>query len=189
IRASAFTITPPSIPATPRGSTLARRSLGEGGKLACYWMRSPVNLSRLRYHPKTQLFLYQPKAGHELDDQALLDPLEFLARVLIHVPEPNRHRLHFYGVYANRVRASYRRDNMSPPDESDDLTPPRRSLSRRWAQLIDYGARAPPAARPAAASRLRGGLRTPQLIAREVSRARNGRPRFGYELEQDQRAQ
>lgn len=90
----------------------------------------------------TQLFVYQPKAGHELDDQALLDPLDFLARVLIHVPEPNRHRLHFYGVYANHVRASYRRDNMSPPDmsppdESDDLPPPRRSLSRRWAQLID----------------------------------------------------
>ena len=99
----------------------ARRSLGEGGKLACYWMRSPVNLSRLRYHPKTQLFLYQPKAGHELDDQALLDPLEFLARVLIHVPEPNRHRVHFYGVYANRIRASYRRDDSPPPDESDDL--------------------------------------------------------------------
>lgn len=53
-------------------------------------MRPPVNLSRLRYHPDSQLFLYEPKAGHELDDQTLVDPLEFLARVLIHIPEPEK---------------------------------------------------------------------------------------------------
>ena len=100
---------------------MARRSLGEGGKLACYLMRSPVNLSRLRYHPPTQLLLYEPRAGQEVDGEALIEPLEFLARVLIHVPEPNKHLVHFYGVYANRIRASYRRDDSPPPDESDDL--------------------------------------------------------------------
>jgi len=25
------------------------------------------------------------------------DPLEFLARALIHIPEPNKHLVHFYG--------------------------------------------------------------------------------------------
>ena len=71
-------------------------------KLACYLMRAPVNLSRLRFDQGSGLLIYEPRAGHELD------PLEFLARVLIHVPEPNKHLVHFYGTYANRVRATYR---------------------------------------------------------------------------------
>jgi hypothetical protein len=29
-----------------------------------------------------------------------------LARVLIHVPEPSKHLVHFYDAYANRVRSS-----------------------------------------------------------------------------------
>ncbi len=33
-----------------------------------------------------------------------MDPLEFLARVLIHIPEPNKHLVRLYGLYANRVR-------------------------------------------------------------------------------------
>ena len=37
----------------------------------------------------------------------LLDPLEFLARALIHIPEPNKRLVHFYGAYANRV-STYR---------------------------------------------------------------------------------
>jgi hypothetical protein len=72
-------------------------------KLACYLMRPPVNLSRLRYHPDSSLVLYQPKTHTELDDPALTDPLEFLARVLIHIPEPRKHLVHFYGAYANRL--------------------------------------------------------------------------------------
>jgi len=77
-------------------------------KLACYFMRPPVNLSRLRYHRDAQFFLYEPKTGQEVDDEPLVDPLEFLARVLIHIPEPHKHLVHFYGAYANRLRQTYR---------------------------------------------------------------------------------
>ncbi len=66
-------------------------------KLACYLMRPPVNLSRLRYHRDSQLLLYEPKAGQELDDEVLVDPLEFLARVLLHIPEPKKHLVHSTG--------------------------------------------------------------------------------------------
>ncbi len=107
-------------------------------KLACYLMRPPVNLSRLRYHRDSQLFLYEPKAGQEVDDEALVDPLEFLARVLIHIPEPQKHLVHFYGAYANRVRATYRRENTDLPGtngEAIDATS-KRTLSKRWGELI-----------------------------------------------------
>jgi len=62
----------------------------------------------------------------------LTDPFEFLARVLIHVPEPNK--LHFYGAYANRVRANYR--CLPRPADTDHTPSPRRALNQRWAELI-----------------------------------------------------
>jgi hypothetical protein len=108
-------------------------------KLACYLMRAPVNLSRLRYHPDSQLLLYEPKGGQAIeDDDPLVDPLEFLARVLIHIPEPKRHLVLFYGAYANRIRTLYRADDSArfqADGEANELTF-RRTLSRRWAELI-----------------------------------------------------
>ena len=103
-------------------------------KLACYLMRAPVNLSRLRFDRDAGLLVYEPKSGHQLDDDALVDPLEFLARVLIHIPEPNKHLVHFYGAYANRVRHNYR-CQASPPGV-EQPTPPRLALNNRWAELI-----------------------------------------------------
>ena len=32
-----------------------------------------------------------------------MDPLEWLARLADHIPDPGRHRTHFYAHYANRV--------------------------------------------------------------------------------------
>ena len=65
-----------------------------------------MNLSRLRFHAESGLLIYEPKAGQEVDDSEPIDPLEFIARVLIHIPEPNKHLVHFYGAYANRSRSS-----------------------------------------------------------------------------------
>jgi hypothetical protein len=91
-------------------------------------MRPPVNLSRLRYHPDSQLLLYEPKSGQAIeDDHPLVDPLEFLARVLIHIPEPKRHLVLFYRADDSaRVEA----------DGKANEPTPRRTLSRRWAELI-----------------------------------------------------
>jgi len=107
-------------------------------KLACYLMRPPVNLSRLRYHPDSQLFVYEPKAPQDLDDEALVDPLEFFARVLIHIPEPKKHLVRFYGVYANRVRATCRAEDnaLAGTDGEVNEATSSRTLSRRWAELI-----------------------------------------------------
>ena len=105
-------------------------------RLACYLMRSPVNLSRLRYHPDSKLILYQPKSGQDLDDDGVVDPLEFLARVLIHIPQPNRHGVHFYGAYANRTRSTYQPEGTAAPSPATGAVLPRRALSKRWAELI-----------------------------------------------------
>jgi hypothetical protein len=110
-------------------------------KLACYLMRAPVNLSRLRFDRDSGfLLLYEPKRGDPLDDDALTDPLEFLARVLVHIPEPNKHLVHFYGAYANRVRQTYqhpiRQQDPAKPTTTTTPTPTPRAANKRWRELI-----------------------------------------------------
>ncbi len=51
--------------------------------LSRYIVRCPVSLQRLRYDKKSNYVLYQPKSKNRKAE--LLDPLEFLARVLIHI--------------------------------------------------------------------------------------------------------
>jgi len=108
-------------------------------RLACYLHRAPVNLSRLRYHSESGLLIYEPKAGQEVDDGEPIDPLEFIARVLIHIPETNKHLVHFYGAYANRSRSSMPHGHDSEQnkgEEEGEPAPAKRAVRKRWAELI-----------------------------------------------------
>ena len=72
--------------------------------VARYVVRCPVSLQRLHYDSKSNDLLYHPKSKNQNTQR--LHPLEFIARLLIHVPEPNQHALVYYGVYARRLRRS-----------------------------------------------------------------------------------
>ena len=98
-----------------------------------------MNLSRLRYYSESGLLIYEPKAGHDVGDSEPIDPLEFLARVLIHIPETNKHLVHFYGTYANRSRSSmpHGRDSVQNKGEGEgEPGPAKRAVRKRWAELI-----------------------------------------------------
>ena len=100
-----------------------------------------MNLSRLRYHSESGLIIYELKARHDVSDSEPFDPIEFLARVLIHIPEPNKHLVHFYGAYANRVRSSmpHGRDSEQNKGEGQgegEPAPAKRAVRKRWAELI-----------------------------------------------------
>lgn len=41
-----------------------------------------------------------------LKEGVSLDPLEWLARLSDHIPEPRKHRTFFYDYYASRTRAA-----------------------------------------------------------------------------------
>ena len=61
-----------------------------------------------------------------------LDPLEWLARLSDHIPDPRQHRTIAYGHYANRARGARRR-----PDAAEIHTDhQRRACSPSWARLI-----------------------------------------------------
>ena len=64
-----------------------------------------------------------------------MDPLEWLARLADHIPDPGRHRTHFYAHYANRVRGE--RPGEEQPCLADAANPStRRRCSPSWARLI-----------------------------------------------------
>ena len=71
--------------------------------------------------------------------------MEFVARVLVQIPDPRRHLVRYYGVYSNAARGKHKKAaapaEPSAPDEAPEVAaipdgPHRAALRRRWAELI-----------------------------------------------------
>jgi Transposase zinc-binding domain/Putative transposase len=102
---------------------------------AAYLVRNPLSLKKLVYLDGQQAVLYRSRMNPSLGRNfEALDPLEWLARMSDHVPDPGQHRTLFYGEYANRVRGAGRRPE--PDTALTAETPPRRRSSPSWARLI-----------------------------------------------------
>ncbi len=112
-------------------------------RLARYCARNPVALERLQYDASARQVRYRsdqrdgPTAGTET-----VDPLEFLARVMAHVPNKHQVMTRYYGYYANRVRGA-RRGRGETAGAADAPTTavgpvplPLREARRRWAELL-----------------------------------------------------
>jgi hypothetical protein len=114
-------------------------------RLARYIMRPPVSLDRMRWNQGAAEVAYtlKPKDGRPAGQESL-DPLDFLARLIAHVPEPRLHLAHYYGWYSNVSRGRRRKGgdaslSTAPParDAADGLSPAeRRARRQRWAQLV-----------------------------------------------------
>lgn len=111
-------------------------------RLARYCARNPVALERLQYEPKVNRVTYRsdkadgPTAGAEK-----LDALEFLARLVTHIPDKHQVMTRYYGWYANRPRgerkqlaAEVSEPAPIPVAEREDLT--FREARLRWAELL-----------------------------------------------------
>ena len=123
-------------------------------RLARYIMRPPISIERIAWSGNGDV-LYRPKGCHDGrcrqpgDPVEAFDPAEFLARVIMHIPEPRRHLVRYYGAYSNVARGKRRRQaeadiGAAPPDgrhvpsasADRDHSPDARALRRSWAQLI-----------------------------------------------------
>jgi len=120
-------------------------------RLARYIMRPPISLERMSWDGVGEV-RYRRKRGHEssgLNEREVeaFDPREFLARVIMHIPEPRRHLVRYYGWYSNVSRGKRRKaeaadgevgamgvapDSRAAQVEARDA----RALRRSWAQLI-----------------------------------------------------
>jgi len=103
--------------------------------VACNLVRSPLSLKKLVYLDGQKAVLYRSRMNPSLGRNfEAMDPLEWLARMTDHIPDPGRHRTHFHGFYASRVRAKRREaDSSGPPAEP---APAKRRCSPSWARLI-----------------------------------------------------
>ncbi len=75
------------------------RDGGEFEALVRYMMRPPVSLSRLHFTPGSHEVVYLPKAGHddiESTEGERIEAMEFVARVLVQIPDPRRHLVRYY---------------------------------------------------------------------------------------------
>jgi hypothetical protein len=134
-------------------------------RLTRYILRSPVSLERMRWNGVGDV-RYRRKSGHDSASpfavaEETFDPLDFLARVIMHIPAPRRHLVRYYGAYSNAARGRRRRaSEIGSRDElhatetgASDLDA--KTLRRRWATLIKRVYQVDPLICPACGAEMR----------------------------------
>ena len=111
-------------------------------------------------------FAYARKRGHdgpERSEDEKIDAEEFVARVLVQIPDPRRHLVRYYGAYSNRARGQRRKaeeklDAHGSSEISQEPVPPppeRAALRHRWANLIRRAYEVDPLVCPRCGSEMR----------------------------------
>jgi hypothetical protein len=73
---------------------------------AAYLVRNPLSLKKLVYLDGEKAVVYRSRMNPSLGRNfEAMDPLEWLAHLSDHIPDPGQHRTLFYGEYSNRVGA------------------------------------------------------------------------------------
>ena len=114
------------------------------GRLGRYMIRCPVVLKRLTWEEDTGEVVYRgrPSRRAGLDGgHARWDVLEFLARVVDHIPEPSQQMVRYWGFYANAARGKRRKaapaaDGTPMPRQQGDADESTRRARLSWAKLI-----------------------------------------------------
>jgi hypothetical protein len=105
--------------------------------MAGYVVRNPLSLKRLVYLDGQKAVIYRalkPNSALGRNFESM-DPLDWLARMTDHIPDPGKHRTLFYAYYANRVRGA--RARAEPGEEEAEEQPvKKRRCSASWARLI-----------------------------------------------------
>jgi hypothetical protein len=110
-------------------------------RLARYCARNPVALGRMEYQKQDSTVTYHsdkpigPTAGSET-----IDALEFLARVVSHIPNKGQVLQRYYGWYASRVRGMRRKATEAGEEHPIVCVDPEpeavRQARHRWAELL-----------------------------------------------------
>jgi hypothetical protein len=119
------------------GEPIAQDNASAIEDLAGYVVRGPLSLRRLVYIDGQQAVIYRglrpnPALGQNF---VAMDPLEWLARLCDHIPDPGRHRTLFYAHYANRSRGGRCPEGAAEATLGEEPRK-RRRCSASWARLI-----------------------------------------------------
>ena len=123
-------------------------------RLARYGARNPVALERLTYDRAAKAVTDRSdKSEGSTAGTETADPLEFLARVLVHIPDQGHVTTRYDGCYANRPRGMRRRAEPAAAGAPYAIVPAPRlappEASRRWAALLQQIFEVDPLACPA----------------------------------------
>ncbi|MHC4083537.1 MAG: IS91 family transposase [Planctomycetota bacterium] len=127
------------------GDTTGLQRLGQ------YLLRCPFSLQRLiKVTDQGQvLYLAEKRACRRFPTPAsphlfngvsrnfqVFDPLDFIAEVTQHVPQPRKHLVRYFGFYSNKSRGRRAQADRNHVVEIHDDHTPRPVARRRWAALI-----------------------------------------------------
>jgi hypothetical protein len=100
------------------------------------FVRKPLSLKKLVCLDGERAVVYRPRMNPSLGRNfEAMDPLEWLARLSDHIPDPGQDRTLFYGEYSSRARGS---GAPAAPEleQGDGQDPPRKRRSPSWGRLI-----------------------------------------------------
>ena len=106
-------------------------------RLARYLLRPPLSLERMSWDAEGTV-LYRRKARSRFSGATTFDAMDFLARLLMHIPQPKLHTVRYYGEYSSVARARRRGQMQDEASTAASLLPSaaeRRRLRRSWAQM------------------------------------------------------
>ncbi len=123
------------------GAPVEERS--EAVRLGRYGIRCPLVLERLTWDESSGQVVYRARPGRQDargESVARWDVLEFLARVLDHLPDPGQQLLRYWGWYSNAARGRRERQQGEPSAKPRASRDPADSEGRQrrltWSQLI-----------------------------------------------------
>jgi hypothetical protein len=121
-------------------------------RLAQYMLRCPFSLQRLiRLTAEGKvIYLAEKNAPHRFPNPAspvlfggvarnfqVFDPLDFIAELTQHIPEPRKHLVRYFGWYSNKTRGLRAKTTVTATGATDPgPTPAAPTARRRWAALI-----------------------------------------------------
>jgi hypothetical protein len=77
-------------------------------RLARYLLRPPLSLERMSWDAEGSVLYRRKTPGRFGGSEATFDAMDFLARLLMHIPPPKLHTVRYYGEYSHVARARRR---------------------------------------------------------------------------------
>jgi ribosomal protein S27E len=113
-------------------------------RMARYMLRPPLSLERMCYDGDDDVVYRRKGSNGQPGQEERFDALDFLARVIAHIPEPRLHTNFYFGHYSNSSRGRRKKGKeaslgpgVAEASKDDGLsTAERRARNRAWAVLI-----------------------------------------------------